>query len=256
MQPFLAAAFRALSFLTRLPYPRSAFTGTHPLGEDAHAFPLVGVLAALPSAALLLGGDALGLSAPVIAVLAIGALVIVTGGLHEDGLGDVADGLGGHHPRERALLIMKDSRIGAYGALALILSLGLRVALVAELADEGAGLAALALVLSAAASRGAMAWLWSSLPSADPGGLADRIGRPPQRKGRIAAALGAAMLFFPTLAIMGPLGAVLPLVLGALALGQFRKFLIARLGGQTGDCLGAAQQIVEMSLLLGFALAV
>lgn len=255
MHPFLASTIRAFSFLTRLPYPNGAFTGDHPLGADAPAFPVVGLLAALPSAALILLGDTLGLSAPVVAVMGIGLLVFVTGGLHEDGLGDVADGLGGHHPKERALLIMKDSRIGAYGALALIVSLGLRTALLAEIVAEDAATAGLVLLASAAASRGAMAWLWSSLPSADPGGLADRLGRPNAKAGRRAGGLGAAILVVPALFALGPAAAFLPGLLGLLALGQFRGFIVRRLGGQTGDCLGAAQQITEIALLIGFAVA-
>ena len=255
MHDLLAATLRSLAFLTRLPPVSRAFSGTHGLGADAHAFPLAGLIAAIPSAALVLAADGVGLSPATTAVAASGLLVFVTGGLHEDGLGDVADGLGGHHPKARALAIMKDSRIGAYGALTLILALGFRVALLAELVARDAGMAALVLVLVAGASRGAMAWLWSSLPSADPGGLADRMGRPSAETGRRAALTAAGILFAPTLVVAGLLAAILPLLAGVLALGQFRKFLIRRLSGQTGDCLGAAQQITEMAMLLGFAIA-
>ena len=255
MPPLLASTLRALAFLTRLPAASRAFTGAHPLGLDAHAFPLAGLVAALPAALLILVGGALGLSATSIAVIAVTAMVLVTGGLHEDGLGDVADGLGGHKPKARALAIMKDSRIGAYGALALILSLALRISLLAELVAARPGLAALAVLAVAAASRGAMAWLWSSLPSADPRGLAARIGQPPERTGRIAGLIGGGLLVVGGIAA-GPLGAVLPLLLGLLILGQFRKFIRHRLGGQTGDCLGAAQQLTEIAALLGFAIAV
>lgn len=257
MPELLHATLRALAFLTRLPVVARAFAGEggHPLGRDVHAFPLAGLVAAAPSAALILLAHACGLSALTAAVGAVALLVFVTGGLHEDGLGDVADGLGGHHPKERALAIMKDSRIGAYGALALVLSLALRIALLADLAARGPGAAALALLLAAAASRGAMAWLWSSLPSADPGGLADRMGRPSRRRGRIAAALGAAILAAGAVPAAGPMGALLPLLLALIALAAFRRFLLRRLGGQTGDCLGAAQQIADIALLLGFALA-
>jgi adenosylcobinamide-GDP ribazoletransferase len=255
MHHLAASTLRALAFLTRLPPSPRAFTGEHPLGTDAHAFPLAGLVAALPAALLVLAGTFVGLSATTVAVIAVTALVFVTGGLHEDGLGDVADGLGGHRPKARALAIMKDSRIGAYGALALVLSLALRVSLLAELIEGDAGLAALAVLASAAASRGAMAWLWSSLPSADPRGLAARVGQPSPRTGRIAGLLGGGLLVAGG-AFAGPLGAVLPLALGLLVLGQFRKFLIGRLGGQTGDCLGAAQQLTEIAALLGLAIAV
>ena len=255
MHHLAASTLRALAFLTRLPPSKRAFSGEHPLGRDAHAFPLAGIVAALPSALLILIGSWLGLSATTVAVIAVTAMVLVTGGLHEDGLGDVADGLGGHKPKAKALAIMKDSRIGAYGALALILSLALRVALLSELIWAHAGLAALAFVTVAAASRGAMAWLWSSLPSADPRGLAASVGQPSLRTGRIAGLVGGALLVVGGL-FAGLLAAVLPLLLGLLILGQFRKFITHRLGGQTGDCLGAAQQLTEIAALLGFAIAV
>ncbi|GGD04731.1 adenosylcobinamide-GDP ribazoletransferase [Aureimonas glaciei] len=255
MPDILAATLRSLAFLTRLPPVSRAFSGEHPLGRDAHAFPLAGLVAALPSACLVVALDALGLSPATTAILAVALLVAVTGGLHEDGLGDVADGLGGHHPKDRALAIMKDSRIGAYGALALVLSLLLRVSLLADLAAGNAGHAALAFLAVAAASRGAMAWLWSSLPSASESGIAARVGQPAARTGRVAAGLGAALLVVGGAVAAGPAGAVLPLLLGLLVLGQFRKFLIRRLGGQTGDCLGAAQQLTEIAGLFGFALA-
>jgi adenosylcobinamide-GDP ribazoletransferase len=255
MHHLAASTLRSLAFLSRLPASKRAFTGEHPLGLDAHAFPLAGLAAALPSALLILLGSWLGLSATTVAVIAVTAMVLVTGGLHEDGLGDVADGLGGHKPKAKALAIMKDSRIGAYGALALILSLALRVALLSEVIWANAGLAALAWLAVSAASRGAMAWLWSSLPSADPRGLAAKVGQPSPRTGRMAGLVGGTLLVLAGL-FAGPLAAILPLLLGLLILGQFRKFITHRLGGQTGDCLGAAQQLTEIAALLGFAIAV
>ncbi|KQT64109.1 MULTISPECIES: adenosylcobinamide-GDP ribazoletransferase [unclassified Aureimonas] len=251
----IAATLRALAFLTRLPPVGSAFEGEHRLGDDAPAFPLAGLVAALPSAVLLVAASAIGLSPLVAAILATALLVAVTGALHEDGLADVADGLGGHHAKARALAIMKDSRIGAYGTLALILALALRIGLLAELTDRSPLGAASILLASAAASRGAMAWIWSSLPSADPRGLADRMGQPSSCAGRRAALIGILILAGPALVLGGPFGGVLPLLLGTLALGQVRKLLQTRLGGQTGDGLGACQQIVDLAILLGFAIA-
>jgi len=254
MHHLAASTLRALAFLTRLPPSKRAFTGEHPLGRDAHAFPLAGIVAALPSALLILIGSWLGLSATTVAVIAVTAMVFVTGGLHEDGLGDVADGLGGHKPKAKALAIMKDSRIGAYGALALILSLLLRFSLLADLIWADPRLAAFAFLAVAAASRGAMAWLWSSLPSADPRGLAAKVGQPGPRTGRRAGLLGGVLLVLAGL-FAGPLGTILPLLFGLFVLGQFRKFITRRLGGQTGDCLGAAQQLTEIAALLAFAIA-
>ncbi|KQT83188.1 hypothetical protein ASG48_13970 [Aurantimonas sp. Leaf443] len=236
----------------------ASFHGTHRLGDDAHAFPLAGLLAGAAPALALLAGGTLGLSPAVSATLALGLLVALTGALHEDGLADVADGLFGHHGRERALAIMKDSRIGAYGTLALVLSVALRIALLADLATAAPALAALALLGAAAASRGAMALFWASLPSADPGGLADSVGQPSRNRGLQGAVLGALLLGLAALpaGASGIAGALLGLGLTAALLSLFARFLLRRLGGQTGDGLGAAQQIGETACLLGLAIMV
>ena len=253
MRRILGATARSLAFLTRLPAPKRAFSGSHSLGADAAAFPLAGLVAALPAALVLILADAAGLSPLVAALLGVATLIAVTGALHEDGLADVADGLGGHHPPERALAIMKDSRIGSYGTLALILSVGLRVGLVAALLPAGAGAAALALLASAALSRGAMVWLWSSLPSANPGGVAGRAGQPEQRTGRTALLLGVALFLALTIVVFALWKPFVGLALGGAVLLWFRGFIRRRLGGQTGDCLGAAQQLIEIAALIGLA---
>ena len=257
MERYVAATLRSLAFLTRMPPVQWAFTGHHPLGDDTHAFPVAGVVAALPAALALLIAAAFGLSPLVAATLAVTALVFTTGALHEDGLGDVADGLGGHHERERALAIMKDSRVGSYGALALVLSVVLRIALLAELAGTyGAASAALALLAVAAVSRGAMAWLWSSLVSADPGGLADSVGRPGTRAGRLSLVIGTLLYLAAGILACGIGTTLAGYAFGALTLFGFRRFIMRRLGGQTGDCLGAAQQLVELAALVGLAISI
>lgn len=248
--------WRAAAFLTRLPVPSRAFEGgSRPLGADAGAFPFVGLFVALAPALLLLLFGALGLQPLSAAVLSLLLLVALTGALHEDGLADTADGLFGHASRERALEIMKDSRIGTYGAVALIGSLAARASLLADMAGHAPAFAALALVAAAGASRGAMAWVWSSLPSARPGGLSSRLESPSRRTGRRAALAALVMALAAGALIGGPAGAVLPMLLAAGGLALFRRFLLRRLGGATGDTLGAAQQITEVLLLLGFALA-
>ncbi|ALN72046.1 adenosylcobinamide-GDP ribazoletransferase [Aureimonas sp. AU20] len=248
--------WRASAFLTRLPAPARVFDGSPPpLGADASAFALVGLIIALPPALLLLSLAALGLQPLAAALLALLCLIALTGALHEDGLADTADGLFGHAPRERALEIMKDSRIGTYGALALIGSVAARAVLLGDLAGHAPSLAALALIAAAGASRGAMAWVWSSLPSARPGGLSSRMEAPSRRAGRWAAFAAWAIAAFAGAAIGGVAGAVLPALLGVGGLCLFRAFLLRRLGGTTGDTLGAAQQICEILLLLGFAIA-
>ena len=268
----LYSALRATAFLTRLPPAARAFAGgPHPLGRDVAAFPVVGLLAAALPAGLLLFLCRLGLDPLAATAFAVLTLVALTGALHEDGLGDTADGLFGHRDAEAALAIMKDSRIGTYGALALMGSLLLRITLVADLAVRQPTAGALAMLGAAAASRGAMAWLWSALPTADRGGLADRVGRPGPAAGRRAALLGAALAVLTgaaagvlaagegtsleAAAARGAGAALLGLALALLVLFRLAGILMRRLGGQTGDALGAAQQLTEIALLLGLALA-
>ena len=254
MKQFSDATLRALTFLTRLPPSRHAFTGTHPLGEDVHAFPLAGFIATVPAVVVLWLASSLGLTPLIAAVLAVATQIATTGALHEDGLGDVADGIGGHHERDRALAIMKDSRVGSYGALALVVSVTLRIALVAALIGMSTEASVLALFAVASVSRGAMAWLWSSLPSADPGGLADSVGRPDRAKGRAALLIGLAVYVVAGLFAVGAGSTLAGFVLASVALLWFRESLTRRLGGQTGDTLGAAQQLVEIAALLGLAM--
>ncbi|KTQ95309.1 hypothetical protein NS226_12235 [Aureimonas ureilytica] len=248
--------FRASAFLTRFPARASAFEGgPHPLGRDALAFPFVGLAVALPPALILLGLAALGLQPFACALIALLLLIGLTGALHEDGLADTADGLFGHATRERALEIMKDSRIGTYGALALIGALSLRAALLADLTAHAPALGAWAMLVVAGASRGAMAWLWSSLPSARPGGLSNRMEAPFPHEGRQVALAALGLAVAGGAAIGGWTGALAPTALALCGLWLFRRFIAQRLGGTTGDTLGAAQQIVECLLLLGLALA-
>ena len=247
---------RSLAFLTRLPPVTSAFDGgPHPLGKDVAAFPLAGLVAAAPSALILVLLTQLGISALLTAVVAVAMSVWMTGALHEDGLGDVADGLFGHLPAERAVAVMKDSRVGTYGALALVLSVIARVAILAELIAVSPGAAALGALGAAALSRGFMTVLWAGLPTADPGGLAESVGQPDKKKAGIALAIGAAI--FVTFASFGfGFGlACLAVAFAALKFAGFAWWLKRRLGGQTGDTLGAVQQLTEIAALFALCLS-
>ena len=276
-----AATMRAAAFLTRLSISGRFFerlpsrtpglspessasdasegTGTqrgaaYRLGDDADAFPLVGLIAAAPAAVLMIALPALGLSPLVSAIIAVASLVAMTGALHEDGLADVADGLFGHQPKERALEIMHDSRVGSYGAIALVLSLSLRAALLAELAATRPLLAAAAVFAAAAASRGAMAVFWALTPSALDTGLAARAGQPTRDRGRLSLGIGAAIGLLVAMPLAGILSALAATALAALAVILFRRIVVRRIGGQTGDCLGTAQQLCEIAILLGLSI--
>jgi adenosylcobinamide-GDP ribazoletransferase len=243
--PHLGDIFTALSLLSRLPLPAAQVTPER-LGPAAWAWPLAGALlgglAALVAALAL----ALGLPPAAAAGLALAAQVGATGGLHEDGLADSADGLWGGHSRARRLEIMKDSRIGSYGVLALTIGLGLRWTALAALMGSGAPWAAL--IGIGALSRLPMVSLARRLPQARPGGLSAQTGAPPAG----AEALAAAVTALLALLLTGPaaLPAALAVALATLAVARLAK---ARIGGQTGDILGAAQQVAEIAGLLALA---
>ncbi len=239
----------ALALLTRLPVPGGPPPWPGRGVCAAWAYPLAGVAVAGVQTLVLAAALALGLGPGLAAGLALVALVMATGALHEDGLADCADGFWGGATPERRLEIMKDSRIGAYGVLALILGMGLRWLALAAIASAPAP-AWPALVAVAALARAGMVAVWAALPAARPGGLSAAVGRP--RPGHAVAAIGVACLVaFPAMGV--------PLLLGAasaaLVLTWLARLAQRRIGGQTGDVLGAAQQLSELTLLLAFAAA-
>lgn len=234
----------ALVLLTRLPLPRlpeAAFTRQ---AQAGWAFPLAGLAVAAPVCALGALAVSAGLPPAVAAGLVLVVQVMLTGGMHEDGLADSADGLWGGTTRERRLEIMKDSRIGSYGVLALILSAGLRWSALAGLIAAGAWGAVIA---AAILSRAGLPALMTALPHARSDGLSHAVGRP----GR-GPAWGAAVLAVVIALLLtgnAALGAALWAALAVAAMGALAK---AKLGGQTGDILGAAQQLAEIAALLTF----
>ncbi|WP_323032778.1 adenosylcobinamide-GDP ribazoletransferase [Paracoccus sp. (in: a-proteobacteria)] len=245
----LAQAVLALVWLTRLPVGRLLPAAPPVLAQAVWAFPLTGLVVGLIGALPLALASVTGLPAGVAALLAVGAMILATGGLHEDGLADFADGNGGA-TRERRLEIMRDSRIGSYGVLALILIVGLRVAAIAALFDDP-WLAVAAVIGLAAASRAGMAAGLGFMAPARPDGLGRAAGRP--TRGTVTAALvfGAAVLLWPALFLSQPVAVWLALLL-AVALAQIwlARRALRTLGGQTGDVLGAMQQVGEVAGLV------
>jgi adenosylcobinamide-GDP ribazoletransferase len=234
----------ALMLLTRLPAGRlSAPVPT--LAQAAWAYPLAGALVGALGAGGLAIAMAVGLAPILAAILAVTICVLATGGLHEDGLADVADGFGGGRDTAQKLEIMRDSRIGSYGTLALVLSLGLRVQVLALVA-QGAGVwgAALALIAIEAVSRAGLAGLLAMMPSARAKGLGQSAGG--VRPAHVLAAIGlggiAAVMFLPNLMQAASVMAGMALAQAALAALAMRQ-----IGGQTGDVLGAAQQMAVLA---------
>ena len=259
----------ALQFLTRVPVPRAVGYEPAWLQASLRHFPLVGAFVGAFAAGVLWA--ALQVWPPAVAAtLSLVATVWLTGAFHEDGLADTCDGLGGAVSRARALEIMKDSRIGSYGAVALVLALGLKIAVVAALAAQPAG-AALALLWMHATSRAApVALVWGLAYAGDTEhAKAKPLATQIHAAGMVVALgwvalLGAGLLALaPVIAppLPPPLAPTLPAALGAAAVasvlttGLCARWLRRRLGGFTGDTLGATQQIVELAGLLAWLAA-
>jgi adenosylcobinamide-GDP ribazoletransferase len=228
----------ALGLLTRLPLPGEPDLSRG--AQAAWAWPLAGLApAALAALAIWVTS---GLGAGLAAALGLAVAVMVTGAMHEDGLADTADGLWGGWTAERRLEIMKDSRIGTYGVIALMLSLLVRWSLIAGLVGSGALLPVL--LAAAMLSRAPMVLLMGVMDPARPGGLSRAVGQPPMQAAGIAAGVALALSLF--LVGLSALGAALAAFAVAAALGWVAQ---AKIGGQTGDILGASQQLAEIAAL-------
>lgn len=239
---WLAARFAeariALMLLTRIP-AGSVAEPVPVMASSAWAFPLVGAIAGGVGAIAFAAGVAINLPPAMASLVAVAAVVAATGGMHEDGLADLADGLGGGRDCAGKLAIMRDSSIGSYGALALILALGLRAAAMMTLAD--AALVAGGMIALAMASRAAMAIALFLMPPARDEGLgksAAGVGMMPAAFAAAVALPGLAFLVGNGLAVAIAM-AVTGVLLGVLAWRQ--------IGGQTGDVLGAMQQVTEIA---------
>jgi len=235
-----------MMFLTRVPTGWIENLEANDLARASWAFPVVGlVVGGIAGAALYLSA-ASELFPFACALIALCVQAFITGALHEDGLGDVADGLGGHE-KDKVLEIMRDSRIGSYGVLALIFSVGIRASALASV--PGPGVAWGALIAAACFSRGVLPMMMHVMPPARADGLSVNAGRPALKSAAIALALGTIALF----ALLPLPIALMSLVIGALLLSGLMIWAQRRLGGQTGDVLGAAQQLIEIAVLVAAA---
>ena len=255
----------AVQFFTRIPVTGrlAQWVGYSPamLRASAAHFPGVGWLAALVAgsvyALFFIALPDNGLTPLAAAVACTIATVLLTGGFHEDGLADVADGLGGSAERQRALDIMKDSRVGAFGAMALVLALLFKVALLATLGSEGLDAALAALLGGQVLSRFLPLLLVRALPHV--GDAANSKSKPLADQITRGALACAALWCFVPLALIGymegALFLIVPVITSALALLWMRRLFARRLQGFTGDCLGATQQVCEIAFYLGAALA-
>lgn len=243
-----------LTFFTRLPTFLSV-DHTRPMSRAAQMFPAIGLIVGIIGGLVLALGTALQLPYYLISILTITAMIIATGALHEDGLADMIDGFGGGRERVRKLEIMKDSHIGTYGVLALFLSQGMRVVLIASLLLKGLDLAITVLLAAQMVSRGFSMFLWAGLPPARSNGLSKQAGQPQSQALVIAlvtTSIALLCLLLPNLNIIT--------ILFATALSGLVSYLMIllcrrQIGGQTGDTIGATQQLCDLAFMTGILIS-
>jgi len=233
----------AVAFLTRWPMP-------HPQGAmpvnfvRAHRmFPVVGALIGAAVGLICLGLRYLGVPDLAAAALALGASAILTGALHEDGLADVADGFGGGRDRAAKLEIMRDSRLGTYGALILLVSFAAKSSALAAIPD---GYVVPALIAAHALARGILPFMSLNLPYARNDGLARNAGQPDLSTAGFAI-IFALLLALLSLSWSNALLSALAAALSGLGIAWLAQ---RQIGGQTGDVLGGAEQVGETAILV------
>ena len=236
----LAAAF---ALLTRLPVHRLALPRVTVPSEAVWAYPVVGAVVGAIGGAVYWLTYSLSCPPALAAICALVAMILATGALHEDGLADFADGLAGD-TKERSLAIMRDHEIGTYGVLTLVLSVAMRATAIALIAEPRAVMAAL--IAADAASRLSAVLIMASLPPARRDGMSASVGSP--TAGLAPIAFGVAFVIAWLLLPFGvALLVILSAIVSAIVLG---RVAFRRLGGQTGDVLGASSQICECLALI------
>ncbi len=250
MKKEIRVFFTAIMFFTRIPCPKWVDHSEEYLNKSAKYFPLMGWIAG-GSSALVFWLSSYILPIPVCILLSMMASILITGAFHEDGLADVCDGFGGGWTKEKILLIMKDSRVGAFGAIGLILALGLKFLCLSYISQN---ILTFVLVLIAAHSLSrfsAITFLYTHQYAREDDEskskpLATKL-TPSQLM--VAAFFGIAPLLFMGMFLKNywVLLLVIPVFITKILLGRFFKKWI---GGYTGDCLGATQQICEIIFYL------
>lgn len=244
-----AELLNAIRFLTVMRVPESGdAVAPDWLARAMKYFPVVGVGVGIASALVLLIANEFW--SPVIsALLAVLASIVLTSALHEDGLADTADAFGGGWTREKRLAIMKDSRIGTYGALALGFGVMLRVATISDL-PMWAGPAAL--IAAHAAARAAPAWVMNRLSYAgDTAAMKVSYEEAPVRRSELQFALIVVVLAALPLALISVWAVVVGWLGGAVLALMLARWSRRLIGGYTGDVLGAVEQVFEIGFLLG-----
>jgi adenosylcobinamide-GDP ribazoletransferase len=233
----------AVGFLTRLPMPHPEGAMPPNFVRAQRMFGVVGAMIGAAVGLLCLGLRTIGVPDLAAAALALGAGAILTGALHEDGLADVADGFGGGRDVTAKLEIMRDSRLGTYGALILLVSFATKLSALAAIPDSDV---VQSLISAHALARGVLPWMAMSLPYARKDGLAANAGQPDAATAAIAAAL-ALVIALLSLSFVNALLAAIMAAAGAIGMAWLAQ---RQIGGQTGDVLGGAEQVAETAILV------
>jgi adenosylcobinamide-GDP ribazoletransferase len=236
----------ATALLTRVPMPHPDGAVPAGLARAQRAFPLVGAMIGAVVGLIDLSLLAMGLPPLAAAALALGASAALTGAMHEDGLADVGDGFGGGRDRAAKLSIMRDSRLGTYGAIVLLVSFSARLSALASLP---AAIVVPGLVVAHALGRAAIPALAASLPFARDDGLGKSAGRP-SAASVITAVIVAVVIAFLCQPAKEALLAVAVTVAGTAAMAMLAW---RQIGGVTGDVFGATEQVAETAVLVMLA---
>jgi adenosylcobinamide-GDP ribazoletransferase len=234
----------ALSLSTIFPVGPARAVDHGDMAQASWALPVAGLIVGLAGTIVYAIARKVGVPTDPAALLALATTILVTGAIHEDGLADTADGLGGGNSREQKLEIMRDSRIGSYGACALIVSILVRWSVLATIAEPAP--VAVALLVSHAAARAPLPTLMWLIPPARSDGLSAGAGQAPQTSALVAAGLG----FLCFACGFGIAKAMLGLFLLSLVGLGWAWLATRQVGGQTGDILGALEQLGEITVLL------
>jgi adenosylcobinamide-GDP ribazoletransferase len=234
----------ATVFLTRIPVPHRHQPPN--FVRAYRAFPLLGAAIGAAIGTLDLVLLRIGLPPIAAAALALGAGALLTGALHEDGLADIADGFGGGRDKAGKLAVMRDSRLGTYGVLALLTGFVAKVGALSALSGSDV---VLALMATHALARAPIAVLAAVMPYARTDGLAIAAGRPDFRIALTACGVAMVIAFLALPAA----SAILAIVIAAIAAASVAILAERQIGGQTGDVLGAAEQVCEIVVLLALA---
>lgn len=254
-EEWFAALGETTTFFTRLPFNFSTAPRFR-LAQRLPTLPVLGLGIGLAAGIDLAIAQWLGAGPILAAFVGLLTALVITGALHEDGLADTADALGPAGASvERRLEILRDSRIGAFGALALIFSVGVRVAALSQLAARDIGIALLALVAVHTLSRAAIAWPMGALKPAREDGLGADAGLPAAHDVGITLAIGGGIGCLMLLGV-SPLAAVFAPVIAFAVAWSVVPLARAWFGGYTGDVLGATQQLTEIAVLVVVAMCV